>query len=92
MQNYNIVKKDSHCSDLFSLLILFSRGFGRAFGSDNGSTKPLLRIEFDKDIDDHMRVIAACANLRARNYKIPEADFHTTRYIDCSSLLVNQSI
>lgn len=36
-------------------------------------------IEFDKDNDDHMKVIASCANLRGRNYKIPEADFHTTR-------------
>lgn len=36
-------------------------------------------IDFDKDVDEHMRVIASCANLRARNYKIPEADFHTAR-------------
>eukprot|EP01006_Ploeotia_vitrea_P033261 TRINITY_DN65408_c0_g1_i2.p1 TRINITY_DN65408_c0_g1~~TRINITY_DN65408_c0_g1_i2.p1 ORF type:complete len:769 (+),score=121.28 TRINITY_DN65408_c0_g1_i2:784-3090(+) len=33
-------------------------------------------IEFEKDDDTnyHMTFIAACANLRARNYKIPEAD------------------
>ena len=41
----------------------------------------LIPIDFDKDVDEHMRVIASCANLRARNYKIPEADFHTARYI-----------
>lgn len=41
----------------------------------------LLPIEFDKDIDEQMRVIATCANLRARNYKIPEADFHTARLL-----------
>ena len=29
--------------------------------------------EFDKDQDHHMRVVAACSNLRARNYRIPEA-------------------
>jgi hypothetical protein len=34
-------------------------------------------IDFDKDHDPHMRVVAAIANLRARNYRIPEADIHT---------------
>jgi hypothetical protein len=29
-------------------------------------------IEFDKDRDDQMRVVAAVSNLRARNYAIPE--------------------
>ena len=37
--------------------------------------------DFDKDIDEHMRVVAACSNLRARNYKIPEADLHKSRGI-----------
>ena len=37
--------------------------------------------EFDKDNDMHMRVVAAVSNLRARNYKIPEADLHTSRGI-----------
>ena len=41
----------------------------------------LKTIEFDKDIDSQMRVIAACSNLRARNYKITEADLHTSRGI-----------
>ena len=38
-------------------------------------------IDFEKDDDDHMRVITACSNLRARNYKIPEADLYTSRGI-----------
>lgn len=38
-------------------------------------------IDFDKDIDAHMRVVAAVSNLRARNYRIPEADLHTSRGI-----------
>lgn len=38
-------------------------------------------VEFDKDIDSHMRVVAAVSNLRARNYRIPEADLHTSRGI-----------
>ena len=41
-----------------------------------------LRVfEFDKDTDAHMRVVAAVSNLRARNYRIPEADLHTSRGI-----------
>jgi ubiquitin-activating enzyme E1 len=38
-------------------------------------------VEFDKDVDDHMHVVASCANLRAMNYKIPTADLHTARGI-----------
>jgi len=38
-------------------------------------------IVFDKDVDAHMRVVAAVSNLRARNYAIPEADLHTSRGI-----------
>ncbi|EQC27114.1 ubiquitin-activating enzyme E1 [Saprolegnia diclina VS20] len=38
-------------------------------------------IEFDKDDDAHMRVIVATSNLRARAYKIPEADLHQSRFI-----------
>lgn len=41
----------------------------------------LKSIDFDKDIDSHMRVVAACSNLRARNYRIPEADLHVSRGI-----------
>lgn len=38
-------------------------------------------IDFDKDIDSHMRVLAAASNLRARSYRIPEADLHKSRGI-----------
>jgi len=41
----------------------------------------LKSIDFDKDVDDQMRVVAACSNLRARNYRIPEADLHRSRGI-----------
>jgi len=37
--------------------------------------------EFEKDDDSHMAFVAACSNLRARNYKIPEADVHQSRLI-----------
>jgi len=46
-----------------------------------GPSFNLKAIDFDKDIDSQMRVIAACSNLRARNYKITEADLHTSRGI-----------
>jgi len=40
-------------------------------------------VEFEKDCDEnfHISFIAASANLRARNYKIPEADFHKVKMI-----------
>ncbi|DBA02358.1 TPA: hypothetical protein N0F65_007177, partial [Lagenidium giganteum] len=38
-------------------------------------------IEFDKDDDSHMAVIVSTSNLRARCYKIPEADMHKSRFI-----------
>jgi ubiquitin-activating enzyme E1 len=38
-------------------------------------------IEFDKDIDDHMRFVTACSNLRAMNYSIPTEDNHRSRAI-----------
>eukprot|EP01040_Poterioochromonas_malhamensis_P009078 gene9078-9832_t len=38
-------------------------------------------IEFEKDYDSHMYVITSASNLRARNYKIPEADLHKSRGI-----------
>eukprot|EP00906_Rhabdomonas_costata_P022806 RCo032857 len=44
----------------------------------------LLRpVEFEKDDDTnfHMQFIAACSNLRARNYRIPEADRARTKQI-----------
>ena len=46
------------------------------------STSLALRsIDFDKDVDDQMRVVAAVSNLRARNYSIREVDLHKTRGI-----------
>ncbi|KAJ8601684.1 hypothetical protein CTAYLR_007473 [Chrysophaeum taylorii] len=41
----------------------------------------LAPCDFDKDDDDHMRFVAACSNLRARNYSIPETDLHQSRLI-----------
>ena len=41
----------------------------------------LVPCDFDKDDDAHMAFVAACSNLRARNYKIPEADVHQSRLI-----------
>eukprot|EP00755_Sulcionema_specki_P017374 Sspe_Gene.11181::Locus_3773_Transcript_1_1_Confidence_1.000_Length_3281::g.11181::m.11181/K03178/UBE1, UBA1; ubiquitin-activating enzyme E1 len=40
-------------------------------------------VEFEKDDDTnfHMDFITACSNLRARNYKIPEADKSKTKLI-----------
>eukprot|EP00440_Ansanella_granifera_P029073 gb/GFBE01031580.1/.p1 GENE.gb/GFBE01031580.1/~~gb/GFBE01031580.1/.p1 ORF type:complete len:1057 (+),score=305.11 gb/GFBE01031580.1/:1-3171(+) len=45
------------------------------------TAKPLEPAEFEKDDDNnfHVAFIAATANLRARNYKIPEADFHKVK-------------
>ena len=41
----------------------------------------LAAVDFDKDIDEHMHFVTCCSNLRARNYKIPEADMHRSRLI-----------
>lgn len=38
-------------------------------------------VEFDKDLDEHMEFVTAASNLRARAYKIPEADMHRSRQI-----------
>merc|ERR550537_954178 len=45
------------------------------------ASKPLEAAEFEKDDDTnwHIAFITATANLRARNYKIPEADFHKVK-------------
>merc|ERR1719282_598952 len=50
-------------------------------GKSLQSSKPLDPAEFEKDDDTnfHIAFIAAAANLRARNYKIPEADFHKVK-------------
>lgn len=47
------------------------------------SSKQLLPAEFEKDDDSnyHISFIFACANLRARNYTIKEADFHKVKMI-----------
>jgi ubiquitin-activating enzyme E1 len=41
----------------------------------------LAPVEFEKDDDFHMDMVAACSNLRARNYKIKEADKHQSKLI-----------
>lgn len=62
---------DQQCSDLLT-----------ALKSISASSRVHLNVmEFDKDIDSHMRVVTACSNLRARNYTIPEADLYTSRGI-----------
>lgn len=47
------------------------------------SSKALLPAEFEKDDDKnyHISFIFAAANLRARNYKITEVDFHKVKMI-----------
>lgn len=45
------------------------------------SSTPLVPAEFEKDDDSnfHVSFIAVAGNLRAQNYKIPEADFHKVK-------------
>eukprot|EP00937_MAST-01D_sp_MAST-1D-sp2_P004652 g4652.t1 len=38
-------------------------------------------VEFEKDDDAHMEMVVACSNLRARVYKITEADKHKSKLI-----------
>jgi ubiquitin-activating enzyme E1 len=38
-------------------------------------------IEFEKDDDTHIALVAAASNLRARNYRITEADKHQSKLI-----------
>jgi len=54
-----------------------------AMASSVQASKHLEAAEFEKDDDTnfHIAFIAATANLRARNYKIPEADFHKVKMI-----------
>lgn len=62
---------DERCDQLLAILAALP-----------SSEKVMLKVlEFDKDVDAHMKVIAACSNLRARNYAIVEADLHTSRGI-----------
>mmetsp|Transcript_19411 Transcript_19411/g.28753 ORF Transcript_19411/g.28753 Transcript_19411/m.28753 type:complete len:1029 (+) Transcript_19411:1-3087(+) len=46
-----------------------------------GSNVDIDPIEFDKDLDEHMVLVASASNLRARCYKIPEADIHKSKLI-----------
>lgn len=43
----------------------------------------LQAVDFDKDVDAHMAVVAATSNLRAANYKIPEARFPPSFLLWC---------
>jgi len=46
-------------------------------------SSPCIPADFEKDDDSnfHVSFIAAAANMRARNYSIPEADFHKVKMI-----------
>mmetsp|Transcript_15034 Transcript_15034/g.31101 ORF Transcript_15034/g.31101 Transcript_15034/m.31101 type:complete len:672 (+) Transcript_15034:3-2018(+) len=50
-------------------------------GKTLADSKQLAAAEFEKDDDSnfHIAFIAAAANMRARNYTIPEADFHKVK-------------
>eukprot|EP01016_Furgasonia_blochmanni_P016293 TRINITY_DN1933_c0_g1_i2.p1 TRINITY_DN1933_c0_g1~~TRINITY_DN1933_c0_g1_i2.p1 ORF type:complete len:800 (-),score=390.27 TRINITY_DN1933_c0_g1_i2:282-2681(-) len=52
-------------------------------GLSISSTKKINLFDFEKDDDGnyHIDFISACANLRARNYKIPEAPRHKVKLI-----------
>lgn len=52
-----------------------------AMGKTFSTMKGLEPAEFEKDDDTnfHIAFVTAAANLRARNYKIPEADFHKVK-------------
>jgi ubiquitin-activating enzyme E1 len=62
---------DTLCSDLLRQLVAVPPS----------SRRRVSIIDFDKDVDAHMRVVASCSNLRARNYAIAEADLYTSRGI-----------
>lgn len=51
--------------------------------SSSSGQRPVRPAEFEKDDDTnfHVRFIYATANLRARNYKIQEVDFHKVKMI-----------
>lgn len=54
----------------------------RGSASKDGYAK-VFPLDFEKDDDTnyHIAYIAAAANMRARNYKIPEADFHQVKMV-----------
>lgn len=72
------VDVDTECNNILEKLPS-PESFNRY--STNASLYRMNAIEFDKDSDMHMRVVAAASNLRARNYAIKEADLHTSRGI-----------
>ena len=63
---------DEQCAQVLDILPA-RESFSSAFKLDS--------FDFEKDDDEHMRVIAAVSNLRARNYSIPEVDLHKSRGI-----------
>jgi ubiquitin-activating enzyme E1 len=38
-------------------------------------------VEFEKDFDLHVEFVTSASNLRARNYGIPSADKHKTKFV-----------
>jgi ubiquitin-activating enzyme E1 len=66
------VDVDAQCAALLALLPT-RESFEESFR--------LNPFDFEKDDDSHMRVVAACSNLRARNYNIPIVDLHRARGI-----------
>ena len=61
--------EDSRCNEILASL------------PSKQQTAALVEIDFDKDLDEEMRVVNAVSNLRARNYKIPEVNLHDGRKI-----------
>jgi len=77
---------DAQCDALLGALpdtaaAAASGGGGGAGGAGGIVAAKLAPLEFEKDDDRHMDFVAACSNLRARNYRIPEADTHKSRLI-----------
>lgn len=70
------------CVDDDEAVRMLIREMGEVAKKASGST-PLSAADFEKDDDSnyHIAFITASANLRARNYKITEADFHKVKMI-----------
>ena len=77
------VDVDTSCTQILAALpAVTAEGVGGGISGSGVSAGFRVKvIDFDKDIDSHMRVVSACANMRARNYRIPEADLHKARGI-----------
>lgn len=71
------------CSDDDELVRAMIREMQSSASASTKSAKQLIPASFEKDDDSnyHIAFIAACANMRARNYKIPEADFQKVKMI-----------